>query len=147
MHAEVRTGGCQCGALRYEVPREPLQLYVCHCTECRKQSASAFGISFIVPRLALRVTQGAPRFWSRPTDSGNTLDCAFCGDCGSRVWHQRRGATATVSVKGGSLDQPVDLGDAAHIWTSRMLPGVVLPEGAVQFSEEPDDAWRRLPVL
>ena len=43
-----------------------------------------------------------------------------------------------ISVKGGSLDQPVDLRHAVHIWTARMLPGVVLPEGAVSFPGEPD---------
>jgi hypothetical protein len=35
------TGGCQCGVLRYVVTAEPLALYVCHCRECQKQSASA----------------------------------------------------------------------------------------------------------
>jgi hypothetical protein len=133
-------GGCQCGAIRYELSHGPLQLYVCHCTECRKQSASAFGISFIVPQAALRLTQGEPRFWSRPTDTGNTLDCAFCGDCGTRLWHQRRGSTDTLSIKGGSLDNPPDLRQATHIWTSRMLPGIVLPQGVVRFPGEPDES-------
>ena len=135
--SDVRLGGCQCGAVRYQLLQAPLELYVCHCRECRKQSASAFGISFIVPQSALHVLQGEPNFWSRPTDTGNTLDCAFCPTCGSRLWHQRRGATDVLSVKGGSLDEPVDLGKAIHIGTSRMLPGVVLPEGAVQFPGEP----------
>jgi hypothetical protein len=62
----MRTGGCQCGAVRYESEGEPLALYFCHCRECRRQSASAFGISLIVPRKGLRVTQGAPKFWTRP---------------------------------------------------------------------------------
>jgi len=131
-------GGCQCGAIRYELSRGPLEIYVCHCTECRKQSASAFGISFIVPRTALHITQGEPRFWSRPTDAGNTLDCAFCGACGSRLWHQRRDPVDTLSIKGGSLDEAVDVSRAVHIWTSRMLPGIVLPDGTVQFTGEPD---------
>ena len=131
-------GGCQCGAIRYELSRGPLEIYVCHCTECRKQSASAFGISFIVPRTALHITQGEPRFWSRPTDAGNTLDCAFCGACGSRLWHQRRDPVDTLSIKGGSLDEAVDLSRAVHIWTSRMLPGIVLPDGTMQFAGEPD---------
>ena len=81
-----------------------------------------------------------PKFWSRPTDTGNTLDCAFCGECGSRLWHQRRGSTDTLSVKGGSLDKPVDLSQAIHIWTSRMIPGIVLPQGAAQFPGEPDES-------
>ena len=90
---DTRFGGCQCGAIRYKLSQGPLALYVCHCTECRKQSSSAFGVSFIVPQTALHVMQGEPTFWSRPTDTGNTLDCAFCPECGSRLWHQRRGTT------------------------------------------------------
>ena len=140
IESEPLSGGCQCGAIRYELSQGPLELCVCHCTECRKQSASAFGISFIVSQTALRLTQGEPRFWSRPTDMGNTLDCAFCGECGTRLWHQRRGATDTLSIKGGSLDQPPDLRHATHIWTSRMLPGIVLPPGVRQFPGEPDES-------
>ena len=43
-----------------------------------------------------------------------------------------------ISVKGGSLDQPVDLAAAVHIWISRKLPGVDIPEGVMHFAEEPD---------
>jgi hypothetical protein len=64
----MRMGGCQCGELRYEIAAEPLALYVCHCRECRKQSASAFGLSLRVPSSGFRVTQGLARFWSRVTD-------------------------------------------------------------------------------
>jgi hypothetical protein len=133
----VMTGGCQCGAVRYEVAGEPLAIYVCHCRECRKQSASAFGISVIVPAARFRVVQGEVGTWSRPTDSGRTLDCMFCRACGSRLWHATLGE-AEISLKGGSLDEPVDLTGAVHIWTARKLPGVVIPEGATRFEEEPD---------
>jgi hypothetical protein len=132
----MRTGGCQCGGLRYEVAGEPLALYVCHCRECRKQSASAFGMSLAVPRAGFRVTQGAPRWWTRAADSGLRLRCAFCPTCGSRVWHE--GATDEISVKGGSLDEPPDLRSACHIRTVRALPGVVIPETMRQFPGEPD---------
>ena len=46
-------GGCQCGAIRYAITAEPGPIYVCHCRECQKQSASAFGISVSVPGGAL----------------------------------------------------------------------------------------------
>lgn len=134
----LRRGGCQCGAVRYAFQGEPLRLIVCHCRECQKQSASAFGISVFVPRERFRVTCGTPRFWSRPTDSSHTLECAFCPDCGSRVWHQRSDMNDIISVKGGSLDEPVDLRKAIHIWTSRMLPGILLPHDAVQYLRQPD---------
>src|SRR6476660_10281479 len=99
------TGGCQCGAVRYEVSAEPLEVYVCHCRECRRQSASAFGISVTVPAEAFVLTQGHLRSWSRPTDSGRVLECMFCADCGTRIRHTTLGE-ATISIKGGSLDSP-----------------------------------------
>ncbi len=40
------TGGCQCGNIRYEVVGTPKQLVVCHCTDCQRQSGSAFGPGF-----------------------------------------------------------------------------------------------------
>ncbi|MCA1714448.1 MAG: GFA family protein [Gammaproteobacteria bacterium] len=137
VEAPARRGGCQCGAVRYESTGNARALYVCHCHECRKQSASAFGISLVVPASGFRVTKGMPRTWSRPTDSGRVLDCVFCAQCGSRLWHQSRGSGDRLNIKGGSLDEPLDLGAAIHIWTSRKLPGVQLPETAVQFPFEP----------
>jgi len=135
----ARTGGCQCGRTRYESAGDPLALYVCHCHECRRQSASAFGMSFIVPRSGFRVTSGTPRIWIRKSDSGNDVTCAFCPDCGSRLWHERSAAADTVTIKAGSLDEAVDFSTAIHIWTSRKLPGLVIPPDAEQYPEEPPD--------
>ena len=129
------TGGCQCGAVRYEIAGSPLATYVCHCRECRKQSASAFGISVTVRTSDLHLTQGTVKSWTRGTDSGRRLKCVFCPECGSRLWHER---DENLSIKAGSLDEPVDVAQAIHIWTSRKLPGVIIPEGAKQFPEEPD---------
>ncbi len=134
----MRTGGCQCGSVQYECVEQALELYICHCKECRKQSASAFGISFFVPRTSFRLRRGTPQIWTRKTDSGRKLECAFCAECGSRLWHQSSANSETISVKGGSLDEPVDSSDAVHIWTSSKLPSVVIPEGTRQFTEEPD---------
>jgi hypothetical protein len=138
VHSGRLAGGCQCGAIRYEIVAAPVSLYVCHCRECQKQSSSAFGISVIVKRSDFHLTQGEVKVWSRVTDSGGTLRCAFCPACGSRVWHEGIGATNTISVKGGSLDNPPDLQSACHIWTARKLPGVFIPEAARQFPGEPD---------
>jgi hypothetical protein len=138
MQSDPTQGGCQCGAVRYELTAPPVEIFVCHCRECRKQSASAFGISVIMRSADVRHLSGDLEKWSRPTDSGKTLDCFFCSRCGSRVFHGDLATAATISVKGGSLDTPPDLADAQHIWTSRKLPGVVIPAGAAQFSEEPD---------
>jgi hypothetical protein len=125
-----QSGGCQCGDIRFAVPTFPLAIYPCHCKGCRKQSSSAFGISFEVPRSTLGIMRGTPHYWSRETASGHTLECAFCVNCGSRLWHRSSGYTDTLNTKGGSLDEPIDLSDAVHIWVNSKLPGVVIPPGA-----------------
>jgi hypothetical protein len=135
----MRAGGCQCGAVRYRITGEPIALYVCHCRECQKQSASAFGLSLEVARTALRLTRGTPRRWTRGTDSGRRLACFFCPGCGSRLWHEAAdGIAETLTIKAGSLDEPVDLSPAIHIWTARKLTGVLIPEHARQFPGEPE---------
>lgn len=131
------TGRCQCGAVRYAHSGTPTAIYVCHCRECQKQSASAFGISVEMTKAGLTVTLGAPKFWTRDTDSGKRLTCAFCPDCGARLWHMPESGADWLTLKGGSLDTPPDLTHAIHIWTARKLPGVIIPEGAKQFPEEP----------
>jgi hypothetical protein len=135
---DSRAGGCQCGSVRYELRSSPLEVYVCHCVECRKQSASAFGISVIVSSAAFALTRGAPKRWSRQTDSGRILDCFFCPECGSRVWHGDLERRETISVKGGTFDEPVDLSTAVHIWVSRALKGIIIPEHADRYPHEPD---------
>jgi hypothetical protein len=133
----MKTGGCQCGAVRYECAGEPSALFVCHCRECRHQSGSAFGMSLLMPPGTLRVTTGTPEFWTRRADSGWHIRSAFCPDCGSRLWDEPEPGDCLV-IKAGSLDQPVDMSQAIHIWTSRKLPGIVIPPGAQQFPEEPE---------
>jgi hypothetical protein len=132
----MRTGRCQCGEIRYESMGEALALYICHCHECQKQSASAFGISLEVPRASFRVKQGTPKFWNRATDSGRNLRCAFCPTCGSRLWHESESTSETISIKGGSLDEPIDVSNAIHVWVTRKIPGIIIPADAQQFSED-----------
>lgn len=132
------TGGCQCGAVRFELWDDPETTYVCHCTDCRKQSGSAFGISLIMRGSALKVTSGEPRLWQRATDKGNLMDCWFCPDCGTRLWHRSSGFPDFRSVKGGALDQPIDLSAAVHLFTGQKLSGVEIPDGALCFAGEPE---------
>src|SRR5262249_32186975 len=101
------TGRCQCGAVRYRHSAAPRPVSGCHCRECRHQPASAFGIWVEMPAEGLEVTQGKPKYWPRDTDSGRKLRCAFCPDCGSRLWHESD--AGWITLKGGSLDEEVDL--------------------------------------
>ena len=120
-------GGCQCGSVRYRVEGEPLSLAVCHCTECQRQSGSAFGMSLAVPSDAFRLLAGALKTFTTGCDSGRTKRCAFCPDCGTRIYHQV--VEAVLSIKPGTLDDTSWLNPAAHYWTKRKQPWVPIPDG------------------
>ena len=68
--APGREGGCQCGAIRYRLLRAPVALYACHCRDCQKQSASAFGLSMWVERDAIEFTGAEPRIYRTRGGSG-----------------------------------------------------------------------------
>lgn len=136
------TGGCQCGQVRYELTEYPLTLYACHCSECQKQSASAFGLSLMVREQAVQFTGELGEWW-RPTESGAGLTCRFCPHCGSRVFHtwDQPGvgeADIRMNIKGGSLDPQFGIAPVCHIWTRSKHPVTIIPDGVLVFEKEPD---------
>jgi len=142
-------GGCQCGACRYEITERPLTLYVCHCTECQRQSGSGFGMSMPVPRAGFTLTRGEPAEWARTADSGRTVNCAYCRDCGTRLFHAPARNPTAVNVKPGTLDSTGWLVPVGHLWTRSVQPWVTIPDGVVAFETQPAtdfsvlfEAWR-----
>ena len=109
-------GGCQCGNIRYQLRSEPIVVYVCHCTDCQKQSSSAFGTSVWVKRGDFELVRGTLSLWKTRGGSGRAKDCTFCTDCGSRIYHAIASEPDIYSLKGGSLDSAGQLRPAAHIW-------------------------------
>src|SRR5574341_598946 len=105
-------GGCQCGKVRYRLEGEPLGLAVCHCSECQRQSGSAFGMSLAVASHSFRLLCGELKTFSVLCDSGRTKDCAFCPSCGTRIYH--RVIDAVLSIKPGTLDDTSWLLPEAH---------------------------------
>jgi hypothetical protein len=115
-------GGCQCGQVRFEVTGEPITLYACHCTECQKQSSSAFGMSLPLSKEGVHVTQGTPREWTRVAASGSRVVCTFCGNCGTRLFHESEKNPGVLVVKPGTLDDTSWLEPVGHIWTASAQP-------------------------
>ncbi len=132
-------GGCQCGRIRYTIGEKPLTLYVCHCTECQKQSSSAFGMSMTVARATLHVTQGTPKAFSRSAASGHDVVCSYCGDCGTRLFHETSRRPQHTNVKPGTLDDTQWLRPVAHVWTASAQPWVHIPTDVLSYVEQPPD--------
>lgn len=121
-----QSGGCQCGALRYELRAPPLAVWACHCGQCRKQSGSAFGLSMAVGVDALVFVQGEPAVWTRHAESGHLSDCLYCRDCGTRILHRRHEHGGRMALKPGTLDDMRWVMPERHVLTDSAL-GWVAP--------------------
>jgi hypothetical protein len=120
-----RTGGCLCGAVRYEVTGEPFKSGLCHCADCRKVTGSAF-LAYADWRLEQFETTGAVA-----TCRGRS----FCPMCGSRVFaisdHQ-------VEIYLGSLDDaPNGIVPRVEGWTKRREEWLHPLHDVGQFIEDP----------
>ena len=135
-------GGCQCGAVRYRLNAKPQMLYVCHCSDCQKQSASAFGMSLIMAAAQVEILRGAERLrhWDTPGGDGSIKRCHFCPDCGTRIMHGSDDPNEDVSIKAGSLDDTSNLQPSAHIWLRSAQPWVSIDRDSYAcFDTEPDE--------
>jgi len=131
------TGGCQCGNIRYEVIGEPQQLVVCHCTDCQKQSSSAFGMTLVVNEEEFSITQGEPKIYASKSEAGRAKTGGFCSECGNRIFHKNKVRKGKVSVKAGTLDDTSTLKPDKHIWTKSKQPWITIPEDMETHEKNP----------
>jgi len=137
---------CECGYISFRTPSStPLGTAHCHCTSCRKQSASMFGTSVYFPAdkvfpLPDDLNEKLSVF-THPADSGNTMHCYFCPRCGVRIFHAAvlpdGSLRPAVSFKGGAIDGGINWEalDTKHIFTKSAV--MKIPEGWTCFQEGP----------
>jgi hypothetical protein len=118
----VMTGGCLCGAVRYESTGEPVFSLLCHCRDCQRQSGSAYNAALRVPAAGFRVTQGAPKLYVKTADSGNTVSRAFCPECGSPLFLRVSARPDLVGIRVGTLDDPSAFRPEADIFVRSAQP-------------------------
>ncbi|MDA0662850.1 MAG: GFA family protein [Proteobacteria bacterium] len=121
-------GSCQCGGVTYEITGKPLAMFVCHCTQCQKLSASAYSTTMLVKLSDLHVT-GEMKTWERMSDSGRRNVAYFCPDCGNRIYHLDPEAPAFARFKAGTLDNAKMPVPDAHLWVNSKQPWDEIPEG------------------
>ena len=117
------TGGCACGAVRYECAAPPIMMFNCHCRTCQQVSGGAYVPVVLLPSSAFRLTRGILRYHLLPSERGGQHKRGFCGDCGSRI----TGGESTeprdrVGVTASSLDDPSGFHPSFDIFGSSAQP-------------------------
>jgi len=102
------TGGCLCGAVRCEAKGELPGMAICYCTDCQKQTGSAFLEVIVVPDDTIAVA-GETRSYAKQGDSGRTLTRRFCLTCGTVVAMTSERLPNKTLIMGGTLDDTKSL--------------------------------------
>jgi hypothetical protein len=129
-----QTGGCQCGAIRYEITEEPVLVYTCHCTDCQRLTSSAFSMGVVVAEVGLKLTGVEPRRLQRTADSGRVSTRLVCPECGSWICGLTAGRDASDT---GRHARPW-LRPTRHIWTRSKQPWITFAEGDEIFEKQSD---------
>ena len=115
------TGGCMCGAVRYECSAEPVMTANCHCRDCQRATGSAYVSVLFVPRNTISIT-GEVKYYDARGDSGNILSRGFCPTCGSRLFGKPAVLPDLIGIMASSLDDPSTHRPAIDIYTDSAQP-------------------------
>lgn len=120
----VLYGACLCGQVKFSVRGDPLRTGICHCTDCRQESGSAFTFFGVWP---------AEQF-ERSGDTSQFRGRQFCVRCGSRLFAVD---DREAEIKLGALLQvPTPLTPSYELWVKRREPWLQSVPGAEQHEED-----------
>lgn len=117
------TGGCICGAIRYDIADEPMFSNHCQCRHCQQLSGTGHGSYLTFASRAQVKLSGKATHWVMRSDSGNAKTRAFCPNCGSPIYLTFSAMPDLFTVHAASLDDPdrfrpqaVTYGLCGHPW-------------------------------
>lgn len=117
-------GACLCGQVTLLAGGQPLRVGICHCTDCRQESGSAFTFYGIWLADSFEHSGSTGEFQGR----------RFCIRCGSRVFALDE---REAEIKLGALSQsPTPLVPSYEIWVKRREPWLSPVAGATQYDED-----------
>jgi hypothetical protein len=106
------TGGCLCGAVRYEMQGTVTESGYCHCRTCQKQSGAPVVAWFAIAPSGFRYISGTPKTFR--ASAGATRE--FCSNCGTYLVFREDDPSATLGINTTTLDNPAEVPPDFHIW-------------------------------
>jgi hypothetical protein len=97
------TGGCLCGAVRFEITEPPVSASYCHCTRCQRRTGTAASAQARIVPGSLRITAGAEVV--RPFVPPDGMAKSFCSSCGSHLWSEDPTDRSIQAVRLSAFDE------------------------------------------
>jgi hypothetical protein len=134
MSSPALTGGCGCGAVRFEIAEPLLGAAYCHCTRCQHRSGTAVQASGRPVPGSVTVTAGAEHVgrW----DAGSGLLKAFCRECGSAVFAEDRETGEVRAVRLGAIDGDPGVRPSVRQFVAYAAPWEPIPDDGLPRYDE-----------
>jgi hypothetical protein len=129
------TGGCVCGAIRYECDAEPIMMFKCHCRDCQHVSGGGYAPVLLFARKDLRFTKGSVQHYATESMAGGDNERGFCAHCGSRLSGGK--SPTTIGIVAGSLDDPSLFRPTIDIHVADVQPWDLLDPATTKFDGYP----------
>ena len=117
MSEPIRTGGCQCGAIRFRISGKIGRPSICHCRMCQKAFGGFFGPLVSAPPDGVEWTRGEPTYFQ----SSVNIDRGFCSNCGTPMTYRHPGG---LEIAIGTFDDRSDLAPKIQVNHASRLPWV-----------------------
>ena len=129
MSERAYSGGCLCGAVRYEATGPGRHVCFCHCASCRRAAGATPVAWATFATTDFRVTRGALASYA----SSPPVARGFCAACGTTLTYVHSARPLDVDVALASLDEPEALRPVRHIWVSDRVAWTPLADRLPQF--------------
>ena len=113
----VRTGGCQCGAIRFRVEGDLGEASICHCRMCQKATGGFFGAYASAPLANVAWTRGEPGRYQ----SSNKVQRGFCAACGTPLTYEYA-AARHIGLAIGAFDRPAEIRPVEQLGPRDQVP-------------------------
>jgi hypothetical protein len=128
------TGGCLCGAVRFEVTEPLVSAGYCHCTRCQRRTGTAAAISGRIVPGSLRVLSGSDLVRSYEPPEGFAKE--FCSACGSALWSRNPRDPEMISVRLGAFDGDPGIRPSYRQFVAYAAPWEAIPaDGLPRYAE------------
>jgi hypothetical protein len=129
------TGGCGCGAVRFEVSEPLLFAGYCHCTRCQRRTGSAASANAATAPGSFRIVQGEDRVGTWKPEGG--FEKCFCADCGSALFSRNPERPEQIGVRLGAIDGDPQIRPSFHQFVAYAAVWEPIPEdGLPRYPEQ-----------
>ena len=128
------SGGCGCGAVRFEVSAPLGSALYCHCTRCQRRTGTGASATALAQPGSFRIVSGEERLRAWRPESG--WEKWFCGDCGSAVFSRHPSESERLGVRLGAFDTDPGVRPSLHQFVASVAPWEPIPDdGLPRFAE------------